>query len=128
MNNFENPKAKNLNPDAFQTAHLTKIIDKNGELIFVQISASLWKEIETEVEPLVYQELKEQFKKAQKQKSDTEKEEFSPFEHIETLQAEQLNNDTFIKKRFKNSTEQSQQVQQYLYALQQKLAEHKPVK
>jgi tRNA nucleotidyltransferase (CCA-adding enzyme) len=119
---------ENLNNDAFQTAHLTKIIDKNGELIFVQISASLWKEIESKVEPLVYQELREQFKKAQKQKADAEKEEFSPFEYIETLQAEQLNNDTFIKKRFKNSTEQSQQVQQYLYALQQKLAEHKPVK
>ncbi|PIY08116.1 MAG: hypothetical protein COZ18_13980 [Flexibacter sp. CG_4_10_14_3_um_filter_32_15] len=119
---------KNLNDDAFQTAHLTKIIDKNGELIFVQISASLWNEIESKVEPLVYQELKEQFKKAQKQKSDADKEKFSPFEHIETLQAEQLNNDTFIKKRFKNSTQQSEQVQQYLYALQQKLAEHKPVK
>ena len=120
MKDFEN--------EAFQTAHLTKIIDKNGELIFVQISASLWKEIESKVEPLVYQQLKEQFKKAQKQKLDAEREEFSPFEHIETLQAEQLNNDTFIKKRFKNSTEQSQQVQQYLYALQQKIAEHKPVK
>jgi hypothetical protein len=119
---------KDSENEAFQTAHLTKIIDKNGELIFVQISASLWKEIESKVEPFVYQQLKEQFKKAQKQKSDAEKEEFSPFEHIETLQAEQLNNDTFIKKRFKNSTEQSQQVQQYLYALQQKLAEHKPVK
>jgi tRNA nucleotidyltransferase (CCA-adding enzyme) len=118
--------SENLNNEAFQTAHLTKIIDKNGNLIFVQISASLWKEIETKVEPLVYQELREQFKKAQK--SDSEKEEFSPFEHIETLQAEQLNNDIFIKKRFKNSTQQSEQVQQYLYALQQKLAEHKPVK
>ncbi len=119
---------ENLNNDAFQTAHLTKIIDKNRELIFIQISASLWKEIESKVEPIVYQELKEQFKKAQKQKADAEKEEFSPFEYIETLQAEQLNNDTFIKKRFKNSTQQSEQVQQYLYALQQKLAEHKPVK
>lgn len=118
----------NSENEDFQTAHLTKIIDKNGELIFVQISASLWKEIESKVEPLVYQQLEEQFKKAQKQKSDKEKEEFSPFEHIETLQAEQLNNDTFIKKRFKNSTEQSLQVQQYLYALQQKLAEHKPAK
>ena len=118
----------NSENEDFQAAHLTKIIDKNGELIFVQISASLWKEIESKVEPLVYQQLEEQFKKAQKQKSDKEKEEFSPFEHIETLQAEQLNNDTFIKKRFKNSTEQSLQVQQYLYALQQKLAEHKPAK
>jgi hypothetical protein len=120
--------SENLNNEAFQTAHLTKIIDKNGDLIFVQISASLWREIENKVEPLVYQELKEKFRKTQKQKADAEKEEFSPFEHVETLQAEQLNNDTFIKKRFKNSTEQSQQVQQYLYALQQKIAEHKPVK
>ncbi|WP_375562167.1 hypothetical protein ACE193_06345 [Bernardetia sp. OM2101] len=128
MRNTSDTNSENLENEAFQTAHLTKIIDKNGELIFVQISASLWKEIESKVEPIVYQELKEQFRKTQKQKSDAEKEEFSPFEHIETLQAEQLNNDTFIKKRFKNSTEQSQQVQQYLYALQQKLAEHKPVK
>ncbi|AFM05046.1 hypothetical protein Fleli_2690 [Bernardetia litoralis DSM 6794] len=118
--------SKNLNPEDFQTAHLTKIIDKNEELIFVQISASLWKEIESEIEPLVYQKLKEQFKKTQKENS--EKEEFSPFEHIETLQAEQLNNDTFIKKHFKNSTQKSKQVQQYIYALQQKIAEHKPVK
>ncbi len=125
---MKNTSDTNSENEDFQTAHLTKIIDKNGELIFVQISASLWKEIESKIEPLVYQQLKEQFKKAQKQKSDKEKEEFSPFEHIETLQAEQLNNDTFIKKRFKNSTEQSLQVQQYLYALQQKLAEHKPVK
>lgn len=119
---------ENLDNESFQTAHLTKIIDKNGELIFVQVSASLWKEIESKVEPLIYQELKEQFRKAQKQKRDKEKEEFSPFEHIETLQAEELNNDTFIRKRFKNSTQQSEKVQQYLRALQQKLAEHKPVK
>ncbi|WP_291725854.1 hypothetical protein [Bernardetia sp.] len=119
---------ENMESEAFQTAHLTKIIDKNGELIFVQISASLWKEIESKVEPLIYQELKEQFRKAQKQKRDKEKEEFSPFEHIETLQAEELNNDTFIRKRFKNSTQQSEKVQQYLRALQQKLAEHKPAK
>ncbi len=127
MKEYENLN-EDLNSDAFGTAHLTKIIDKNGELIFVQISASLWKEIKTKVEPLVYQELKEQFRKSQKQKADKEKEEFSPFEYIETLHAEQLNNDTFIKKRFKNSTQQSAQVQQYLYALQQKLSEHKPVK
>ena len=119
---------ENLDNQAFQTAHLTKIIDKNGELIFVQISASLWKEIESKVEPLVYQELKEQFQKAQKLQKDKEKEEFSPFEHIETLQAEELGNDTFIRKRFKSSTQQSLQVQQYLQALQQKLAEHKPAK
>lgn len=128
MKNTSDTNSENLENEAFQTAHLTKIIDKKGELIFVQISASLWTEIESTIEPLVYQHLKEKFKKAQKQKADTEKEEFSPFEYIETLQAEQLNNDTFIKKRFKNSTEQSLQVQQYLYALQQKLAEHKPVK
>ncbi|WP_338768298.1 hypothetical protein WAF17_07510 [Bernardetia sp. ABR2-2B] len=119
---------KNLNNAAFETAHLTKIIDKDGELIFVQISASLWKEIETKVEPLVYQELRKQFKKAKKEKLDEEKEEFSPFEYVETIQAEQLNNDTFVKKHFKNSTQLSEQVQQYLQALQQKLAEHKPVK
>lgn len=117
---------ENVDSEAFQTAHLTKIIDKNGELIFVQISASLWKEIESKVEPIVYQELKEQFQKAQQEKKDKEQEEFSPFEHIETLQAEELNNDTFIRKRFKNKTQQSEQVQQYLKALQQKLAEHKP--
>ncbi len=119
---------ENLDNEAFQTAHLTKIIDKNGELIFVQVSASLWKEIESKVEPIIYQELREQFKKEQKQKKDKEEENFSPFEHVETLQAEELNNDTFIKKRFKNSTQQSEKVQQYLHALQQKLAEHKPVK
>ena len=120
--------SENLNSDAFQTAHLTKIIDKNGELIFVQISAFLWKELEPTIDPLVYQSLKEQFKKAQKEKIDKQKEEFSPFEYIETIQAEQLSNDTFIKKHFKNSTQQSEKVQQYLYALQQKLAEHKPAK
>ncbi len=120
--------SKNSTSENFQTAHLTKIIDKNNELIFVQISASLWKEIEVKIEPLIYQSLKEQFKKAQKQKLDEEKEEFSPFQHIETLQAEELNNDTFIKKHFKDSTQKSEKVQQYLYALQQKLAEHKPVK
>jgi len=128
MQNDFDTNSESLDNEAFQTAHLTKIIDKNGELIFVQISASLWKEIELEVEPLVYQHLKEQFKKAQKEKTHKQQEEFSPFEYIETLQAEQLNNDTFIKKHFKNSTEQSEKVQQYLYALQQKLAEHKPAK
>ena len=127
MKNSENVE-KNINNEAFQTAHLTKVIDKKGELIFVQISASLWKEIESKVEPLVYQQLKEQFKKEQKQEAKAKKEEFSVFEHIETIQAKHLNNDTFIKKRFKNSTQQSEQVQQYLYALQQKLAEHKPVR
>lgn len=128
MKEFESKNDKELKSEDFQTAHLTKIIDKNGKLIFVQISASLWEEIETKVEPIVYQELRTQFKKAQKQKVDSEKEEFSPFEYVETLQAEQLNNDTFIKKRFKDSTQKSEKVQQYLHALQQKLAEHKPVK